>query len=1018
MPDRSKVIEDLFQAALTREAGERRVFLDSVCHDDDLRREVEALLLAHARTQPLLTRVHNQQTEPQSPGHSDNPLIGRSIGRYFVDSLVGKGGMGEVYLAFDQHLPRRIALKVLPARFTNDPVSLQRFILEAHAASSLNHPNIITIHEIGHVSGIHFIAAEFVEGETLRARLSGDKLTPIASVDIAIGIAQALVAAHAAGIVHRDIKPENVMIRPDGYLKVLDFGLAKLVERSDTPPGPNQITPGVLHTEYGSIIGTPRYMSPEQFSGRPADARSDIFSAGVVLYEMLTGIPPFTGASPKDVAAAILTAEPVPVRGLESTVSVELEVVVTRSIQKLPDDRYQTAGELLDALVSVRTQLGKGTDGEHGIANHGASNASPKRQAINKATAVILLTLFVSLGVLASKSCVPPPPVSTLSFAEVYSWKCERGEGTISARFSHDAGTIAFTMLKDNWRGVWLKKLADSKEPVLATSTGYNSQWPIWSPDDKSLAFVSDRDGEPGIWIASLADGTQRRLITLERSGARTRSWSRDGRKIFFESSNNLFALDVASKSATQLTKMEPRASYRGFSVSPTDDRICFVDSSGGQPDVWVAQLDGSAARKITNDPEEDRFPIWHPDGKRVVYVSKRGTSFQIFIADTSAGAPRQVTVGPSDHLVSDVSTDGTKLLDVGSHDDADLFSIDTTTGKEEELTSGSVIDLWPEISPDGKRLAYQSTPSLGSILSSAIFVRPSTKGALPTSVASDGFGPVWAPSSERMAFFRLREGRFQLFAVEPGQREQLLTSDGVLINGYNQLPSTKYGSNVAWSPDAGRIAYCSRTAGVPNVWEVRSDGTQARQLSNNLSANKTVYGPLWSPDGDKLTFVLQALPGPDDSRGSWDLCIAENGQSRVLYSARAPLRTCAWTRSGAGLIVAVAGDASMSRGYPMKVLLFEVSLDGESRLLTSLESTYFWSVLLTPQGNGIGFVSNRDRSDNIWVSDTLTNPPRKLSSNSEPKVYIPSIAWSQPAEVFFARQSSLGFINIVENFK
>ena len=1018
MTDRQKQIEELFHAARDKVASERQAFLDSTCANNELRTAVDDLLTLYDHS-TVPSTIHDVPTQRYTGDEPGTSIIGRSIGRYFVDSFVGRGAMGEVYLAFDQHLPRKIALKVLPARFTHDSTRLQRFVLEAHAASSLNHPNIITIHEIGHLGDIHFIAAEFVEGETLRARLSKNKLTPTEAVEITIGIVQALVAAHATGIVHRDIKPENVMIRPDGYLKVLDFGLAKLVERSAVPASPHQVTHGLVDSEHSGIVGTPRYMSPEQFLGQPADARSDIFSAGVVLYELLTGLPPFAGATTREVAASILTQDPAPLRTHESSISEPLEQVVLRSIQKSADDRYQTAREFLDALLLVRSQLARvgATEREPAKASDSEPpRATGPRRAIT-ASAFILLALLLGLVTMTSKSC-SEDPLSNLSFSEIYSWRCERGEGTIDARFSHEAKTIAFTMLRNNWRGIWIKHLSGSDEPVLLAGDGYNSQWPIWSRDDKSIAFVSDRQGEPGIWIQSISDGTQTRVLTLDRPQARTRSWSRDGSKIYFESANNLFKLDLATKTATQLTHLGSAAPYRHFTVSPDDDRICYADTAGGQQDIWVAKLDGSGARRITNDPQEDRYPLWHPDGNRIIYISKRGGSFQIFIADVNGDSPRQVTISPSDHLVSDVSNDGTKLLDVGSRDDADMFSLDTTTGGETELTSGSVIDLWPDISPDGSSLAYQATQSLGSILSSSILVRPPTNGALPTQVAKEGFGPLWSPGSDKLAFYRFREGKVQIFAVEPGSAERLLTADGILINGYNQLPSIVYGNNIAWSPDGLRLAYCSRASGAANIWDVGWDGSQPRQLSNNTSATKTVYGPLWSPDGKSVSYVSRSAWEGDGREGSSELCLAANDSSRVLYSTRAAMRICGWSPSGKSLIVAIAGEGPSSGGYPLKVLLSEVGLDGRIQNLAALESTYFWSVMLTPDSKGIAFVSNRDRSDNIWISDSITGSPRKVSSNAEPKVYIPSVVWSHPGRVFFARQSSLGFVNLVENFR
>src|SRR5215468_2465549 len=312
-PERYQQIDQLADAALELGVEERAAFLDQACAgDEELRRQVERLLSAHEREDGFLLTPALESIAQEMAAVQAQSLIGRRLGHYRIISLLGAGGMSDVYMAEDTILGRKVALKLLPAEFTRDQDRLRRFKQEARAASSLNHPNIITIYEIGETDGIHFIATEFIDGQTLRQRSAQGRLELFAALDIGIQTATALSAAHDAGIAHRDIKPENLMLRPDGYLKVLDFGSSKLTEQQTL--GGSSITSAMagVKTAPGIVMGTINYMSPEQARGLEVDARSDIFTLGVVLYEMLTGANPFTGATAADVIVAILGREPAP----------------------------------------------------------------------------------------------------------------------------------------------------------------------------------------------------------------------------------------------------------------------------------------------------------------------------------------------------------------------------------------------------------------------------------------------------------------------------------------------------------------------------------------------------------------------------------------------------------------------------------------------------------------------------------------------------------------------------------
>src|SRR5439155_24572078 len=297
-----------YHEAIARSPVERASFLGEECDgDESLRKQVETMVRSHELSGDFIELPAFAVAPELLVNEPAGALIGQSIGCYQVESLLGAGGMGEVYLARDERLARKVALKLLPEHLTADEIQLSRFKTEARAASALNHPNILTVYEIGADGNRQFIATEFIEGMTLRASLAGGRMNLHTALEIAVQVASALAAAHETGVVHRDIKPENIMLRPDGYAKVLDFGIAKLTEQRLESDLGDPGTTALLQTRPGLVLGTAHYMSPEQARGQKVDARSDIWSLGVVIYEMIRGIPPFSGESPSDCMASILT---------------------------------------------------------------------------------------------------------------------------------------------------------------------------------------------------------------------------------------------------------------------------------------------------------------------------------------------------------------------------------------------------------------------------------------------------------------------------------------------------------------------------------------------------------------------------------------------------------------------------------------------------------------------------------------------------------------------------------------
>ncbi len=388
-PESMQQLEELFHEAVGLEQQDRVDFIARVrASDPELAVAVESLIAAHQTTDGL---IDSPAFEAAAELIADTPpalVAGQVVEHYQIVAPLGKGGMGEVYLASDTKLDRKVALKLLLAQFTNRKDLLRRFIQEAKAASSLNHPNIITIHEIGETKGVHFIATEFIDGQTLKQRMRTARLKLAEVLDVATQVASALQAAHAAGLVHRDIKPENIMLRPDGYVKVLDFGLAKLTQKSGQSNTEDSEMGTMLrgHTKPGTVMGTYDYMSPEQARGQVLDQRTDIFSLGIVMYEMVAGSRPFAAATSVDTMVSILEKEPLPLEGSE--VPAELQRIISRALRKDREERYQRIKDLLIDLKTLKEELSFAQKLERSRPPRSSAGLSTKRAGTEAPTTI------------------------------------------------------------------------------------------------------------------------------------------------------------------------------------------------------------------------------------------------------------------------------------------------------------------------------------------------------------------------------------------------------------------------------------------------------------------------------------------------------------------------------------------------------------------------------------------------------------------------------------------------------
>src|SRR3989441_6742834 len=544
-PERWQQVKQIFQSALERNPAERSAFLNQACADDPaLRSEVESLISSHNEAGDSIEAMAAEAATEMLADEQPGPILGKHIGHYEVLSLLGRGGMGEVFLAQDTSLGRKVALKLLRSDFTRIEERLRRFQQEARAASALNHPNILTIHEIGHDGSLHFMATEYVEGETLRQHLSRARLTMGQTLDVAIQVASALAAAHQAGIIHRDIKPENTMVRTDGNVKVLDFGLAKLTE----PKTIDTAAPTLpqVETAPGVVMGTFSYMSPEQARGLAVDARTDIWSLGVMIYEMAASRQPFEGETASDVMSLILQKEPPPLAHSWPEVPAELERIVRKALRKDREERYQTIKDLLIDLRNLRKELELSAEmersapplraremsgGQSAAATaHSASSAEyivTEIKQHKRAAALILGIIILSaVGVYLFSRRSPATKEASLRNATFTQLTDQSGPEYFPSLSPDGKSFVYAGYASGNW-DIYLQRVGGKNPINLTKDSAADDTQPGFSPDGDRIAFRSEREGG-GIFLMGATGESVKRLTDFGYNPA----WSPDEKEI------------------------------------------------------------------------------------------------------------------------------------------------------------------------------------------------------------------------------------------------------------------------------------------------------------------------------------------------------------------------------------------------------------------------------------------------------------------------------------------------------
>src|SRR5215470_613120 len=623
---------------------------------------------------------------------------GTRLDSFEIVAPLGAGGMGEVYRARDTVLKRDVAIKVLPDYWSRDPERLHRFELEAQAAAALTHPNIVSIHHVGRYNGSPYIVTELLHGETLRDRLRHGLLPLHEAMDIGMDIASGLAAAHDAGVIHRDLKPENIFVTKDGRIKILDFGLAKLqVPKSAKPEDPTLIP---RQTNPGQVLGTVGYMSPEQVRGNPADARTDIFAVGVVLYEMLTGKPAFRKATSAETMTAILNEDPPAISQVSPSVPPGLQRIVNRCLAKNPEQRFQHASDLAFALESPSDSSGSSVTT--------VNQTVPSKRWTWIATAAVLAIAIAAALILWWRQ-LPAVPV-----VQAVTQLTDDGE----AKHAYDNLLTDGSRIYYNQGTEFSNKIAQvavtgGPTAIIPTRFAVPNITGLTHEGSALLAFVGPLS-EPALplWTIPLPTGEPRRLGSLE---AQDGSFAPDGR-ILFSQGKNLYIADKYGSNPRKLVSADGQIGEP--SISPDNKHRVYTVFSSPFSSIVIANADGSGRRAIVDLKERRRVCCaqWTPDGRYIVFQDRNQGRPDLWVAQVQAGflqrihSPVQLTNGPLSYTSPIRSRDGTQIFAIGTKQRGELVRYDVSSKQFVPILSG-ISAFNPSFSTDGKWVVYTSFP-------------------------------------------------------------------------------------------------------------------------------------------------------------------------------------------------------------------------------------------------------------------------------------------------------------------
>jgi Tol biopolymer transport system component/predicted Ser/Thr protein kinase len=809
---------------------------------------------------------------------------GTKLGPYEIQSPLGSGGMGEVYRAVQSSLGRQVAIKVLPAEKVADPERKQRFVQEAKSASSLNHPNIITIYDIGQAEGIDFISMEFVSGKTLDKLIPRNGMRLNEALKCAIQIADALARAHAAGIVHRDLKPGNIMVNEHGLVKVLDFGLAKLTEPA--PASEDEATRTVRPTtEEGKIVGTVAYMSPEQAEGKKVDARSDIFSFGSVLYEMVTGRQAFHADTKASTLAAILKDNPRPASQLVDGLPREVERLISRCLRKEVNQRFQHVDDVKIVLEELKEESESGVLGAAAVAK-----TKPRRRLTRAlSVAAALVIALVGVWLVRSKNQVPEAPLVVVPLT---SYPGNEDEPS----FSPDGTQVAFS-----WNGekqdkfdIYVKQIG-VEPPYRLTNDPAMDYSPAWSPDGRLIAFLRDLSpGKTAIMLIPQRGGSERILGEINGSLQHLPwgpylSWTPDSKWLVGPTSTtgqqhgwalHLFSTETGEQRPLTNPPLE-EIGDTAPAVSPDGRTLVFsrVSPDSYNATLWLRHLGEDykplgREEKVQTGNMTNVNAAWLPDGSEFLFSSGTGMNLGLWRIAVSNGAiPRRVNLDASNAFAPAISRLGNRLAFVTVKYDLNIWRIDLkglgqARGEPTRFIASTQMQLFPAYSPDGRRIAFASERSGTDEI--WIYDSDGSKAVQLTSFGGAAiYGPSWSPDSQNIAFTVAQKGM----------------KDDVYVVSVNGGVPRRMTTNPAedkwpyWSHDGKWIYFSSTRSGREEIWKMPSGGGEAVQITRNSGDT-----PQESPDG-KFLYYMKGWP---QDVSVWRASVDGNQEAKVLDSVHA----------------------------------------------------------------------------------------------------------------------------------
>ena len=770
-PEQWQRVREVLAEALALKSGDREAFLDRACASDRvLRKEVETLLSSSNEVRSSFL----QSTRPQIP-----LTPGVKLGDYEVERLLGSGGMGEVYRARDTRLRRDVAIKVLPAVLSRDPERLRRFEQEARAAAALNHPNILAVFQLGTYEAAPYLVSELLEGGTLREQLARAPLSLRKAVDCGIQIAHGLAAAHEKGIVHRDLKPENLFLTRGGRLKILDFGLAKLMQDQSAVDSnaPTQ-TEG---TEPGMVMGTVGYMSPEQVNGKKADHRADIFAFGAILYELLTGKRAFRKPTSAETMSAILNEDPPGVSQVAPSTPPAMQRIVHRCLEKNPEQRFQSASDLAFALEAL-------SDSDSASAL-GVAPTGRRRIYWWVATAVILVASALAAGLYVSRSARAPITPTLIRLT----W--DSGLSTDPA-LSSDGKLLAYASDRsgEGHLDIYVRQVGGG-EPLRLTRGPGDKHEPAFSPDGTTIAFRSEQEGGAGVYVVSALGGTPRRIVP----DGDYAQFSPDGNWLAYSlqggscfGARNVCRIYTVPSGGGESRQLRPDFAAALYAVwAPDGKHLLFlgcpdeklpeeqgfdwyVTSLDSGPSIKTGAFEATRNAKLSapvrpssaEPPWILDSPAWQPQGDALVFSARSGDStnlWQIGISSKTwkvTGPPQRLTSSAAKEQAPSIALwpGGIVRLSFASlTDNPDIWSLPIdpnqgrVTGKLQRLTEGSAADFHPALSPDGGKMIWVSARS-GS---QEIWIRDlrTSEDSMLTASRFDKWHPRFSPDGSRISF-------------------------------------------------------------------------------------------------------------------------------------------------------------------------------------------------------------------------------------------------------------------------